>query len=294
MIRKNRTVKYRYHHTHCAMCWVVPGSGFISNHCRQVSALRSQASRPFYQTSQPLQPEARNVSHWGSHGLLQMRDVRQRIAMHDPWRVCEYGVINFNHSLCRRYNAKNSVTEIWIVCVSLGRVSKSYIVLRLLVSTQFHRHWWRINSVIVGYEATCMHFLSSKWYPWIRRHGNDVNTSGHYIDVIMTTITSQITSLTVVYSIVYSDADQRKLQSSASLAFVWGIHRDRWIPRTKGQLRGKCLHLMTSSWSQRSSCYLFSQVLSFLGRLSLWVQTLEVWLNMSIYVVHETAFEIIN
>ena len=60
----------------------------------------------------------------------------------------------------------------------------------------------------------------------------------HYIDVIMTTMASQITSLTVVYSTVYSDADQRKHQSSASLAFVWGIHRYRWIPRTKGQLRG--------------------------------------------------------
>ena len=69
----------------------------------------------------------------------------------------------------------------------------------------------------------------------------------HYIDVIMTKMASQITSLTVVYSTVYSDADQRKHQSFASLAFVWGIHRDRWIPRTKGQLRGKCFHLMTSS-----------------------------------------------
>ena len=55
----------------------------------------------------------------------------------------------------------------------------------------------------------------------------------HHNDVIMTTIASQITSLTAVYSTVYSDADQRKHQSSASLAFVWGIHRDRWIPRTK-------------------------------------------------------------
>ena len=64
----------------------------------------------------------------------------------------------------------------------------------------------------------------------------------------MTMMASQITSLTVVYSTVYSDADQRKHQSSASLAFLWGIHRDRWIPRTKGQLRGKCFHLMTSSW----------------------------------------------
>ena len=65
----------------------------------------------------------------------------------------------------------------------------------------------------------------------------------------MTTMASQITSITVVYSTVYSDAVQRKHQSSASLGFVWGIHRDRWIPRTKGQLRGKCFHLMTSSWS---------------------------------------------
>ena len=44
----------------------------------------------------------------------------------------------------------------------------------------------------------------------------------HYDDVIMTTIAPQITSLTSVYSTVYSDADQRKHQSSASLAFVLG------------------------------------------------------------------------
>ena len=36
---------------------------------------------------------------------------------------------------------------------------------------------------------------------------------------------SQITSLTIVYSSVHSGADQRKHQSSASLAFVRGIHR---------------------------------------------------------------------
>ena len=41
----------------------------------------------------------------------------------------------------------------------------------------------------------------------------------------MGAIASQITSLIIVYSTVYSDADQRKHQSSASLAFVWGIHR---------------------------------------------------------------------
>ena len=48
----------------------------------------------------------------------------------------------------------------------------------------------------------------------------------HYSDVIMNTMSSQITSLTIVYSTVYSGADEKKHQSSASLAFVNGI--DWW------------------------------------------------------------------
>ena len=114
-------------------------------------------------------------------------------------------------------------------------------------------------------QAT-IHYLSQCWSRYLSPHGVTrlqwfnydnkwqrlalvaADILVHYSDVIMSTIASLITSLAVVYSTVYSDADQRKHQSSASLAFVWGIHRDRWIPRTKGQLRGKCFHLMTSSW----------------------------------------------
>ena len=48
----------------------------------------------------------------------------------------------------------------------------------------------------------------------------------HYVDVIMTAMASQITSLTIVYAIVYSGADH------------WPLCReftgDRWIPCTKG------------------------------------------------------------
>ena len=47
----------------------------------------------------------------------------------------------------------------------------------------------------------------------------------HYNDAILGAMASQITSLTIVYSSIYSCADQRKHQSSASLAFVRGIHR---------------------------------------------------------------------
>ena len=51
--------------------------------------------------------------------------------------------------------------------------------------------------------------------------------SQHYSDVIMSAMASQITSLTIVYSTVYSGTDQRKHQSSASLAFVRGIYQ--WL-----------------------------------------------------------------
>ena len=66
----------------------------------------------------------------------------------------------------------------------------------------------------------------------------------HYNDVIMGAIASQITIFTMVYSTVYSDTDQRKHQSSASQAFVSGIHRG---PGNSSHKR-PCFHLMMSSW----------------------------------------------
>ena len=57
---------------------------------------------------------------------------------------------------------------------------------------------------------------------------HDAVHSGQYCqcnDVIRRAMASQITSLTIVYATVNSDADQRKHQRSPSLAFVWGIHR---------------------------------------------------------------------
>ena len=48
-----------------------------------------------------------------------------------------------------------------------------------------------------------------------------------YSNVIMDVMASQITSLTIVYSTMHSEADQRKYESSTSLAYLWGIH---WWP----------------------------------------------------------------
>ena len=78
-------------------------------------------------------------------------------------------------------------------------------------------------------------------------------------DVIMSTVAYQITSLAIVYSTVYSDVDQGKHQSSASLAFVRGIHRvpvnfpHKW-PVTRKMflfddvIMKPCLALSTEFW----------------------------------------------
>ena len=76
----------------------------------------------------------------------------------------------------------------------------------------------------VGNKSTLVLIIAWDW-TGIKPLPELMRTKFHYDDVIMTMLASQITSLTVVYSIVYSGVNQRKHQSSASLAFVREIHR---------------------------------------------------------------------
>ena len=112
-----------------------------------------------------------------------------------------------------------------------GQFSAQMIKSRLLIKNRMQKLWktlmiaWCHGNV----ECAC-HQLDGKFS---NRSRNEIISyvtraameKAHYNDIIMGAIASQITSLTIVYSTVYSDADQRKHQSSASLAFVWGIHR---------------------------------------------------------------------
>ena len=96
--------------------------------------------------------------------------------------------------------------------------------------SQYHGCWWPgdarsqgISSYIIDlnllkYSSICIVCVDVCGV----LHHNQV---WHCCDVIMGTMASQITSLTIVYSAVYSGADQREHQSSASLAFVWEINR---------------------------------------------------------------------
>ena len=85
----------------------------------------------------------------------------------------------------------------------------------------------------------------------------------HYNDVIMGAIASQITSLTIIHSIVYSDADQRKHQSSTSLAFVRRIHR--------GPVKSP------HKWPVTRKMFPFDDVIMLVGSCSRWLRF--VWFS---------------
>ena len=71
-----------------------------------------------------------------------------------------------------------------------------------------------------------IHFPEQKW-------------QAHYSDVILGAMASQITCVSIVYSTVCSGSDQKDHQSSATLAFVRGIHRWPVISPHKGPVKRK-------------------------------------------------------
>ena len=77
-------------------------------------------------------------------------------------------------------------------------------------------YWKSINWIYISYIKATKKTSTTNPEPYFLIH---------YNDVAMRAMVSQITSLTIVYSTVYSGEDQRKHQSSVSQVFVWGIHR---------------------------------------------------------------------
>ena len=114
---------------------------------------------------------------------------------------------------------------------------------RILISASTGRALWKqhipykshtgfVSALVWLYQRCvvwCMNPYSSGLLHWY--WDNHMTDSTYHGDVIMGTIASQITSRMIVYSTVYSDADQRKHQSAASLAFVRRIYRGpvNWI-----------------------------------------------------------------
>ena len=112
----------------------------------------------------------------------------------------------------------------------------------------------------------------------------------HYSDVILGVMVSQITYLTIIYSTVYSDADQRKHQSSASLAFVWGIHRWPVNSPHKWPVTWKCFHLMTSCVMDVIVYCVY--VMTYLRFACLEMQGISYWITGWIFTVRHVKFPI--
>ena len=88
-------------------------------------------------------------------------------------------------------------------------------------------------------ESPKLHLVS--WIMWNRYH---------YSDVIKGMMASQITSLAIAYSTVYSGADQRKHQKFSVTGLCVGNSpvTGEFPAQMAMQWRGKWFHLMTSSW----------------------------------------------
>ena len=117
--------------------------------------------------------------------------------------------------------------------------------------------WFKYNFAETKYTTLSVQFSLMKpvWIskhqqlliPWQRIYqlllscSHEKKISNHYNDVIMSAMVAPITSLTIVYSTVNSGADQRKHQSSVSLAFARGIHRWPMNSPHKGPVTRKIL-----------------------------------------------------
>ena len=109
----------------------------------------------------------------------------------------------------------------------------------------------------IWYQLSKTIYLTNYCYKY---HWNKLDIAGcanaqHYNDVIISAMASQITSLTIVYPAVYWGADQRKHQSSASLAFLRGVHRWPVNSPHKGPVTRKMFPfddvIMVMKWSKR-------------------------------------------
>ena len=97
-------------------------------------------------------------------------------------------------------------------CVKMCQINTFIDLLILLSNTPWLRHIFNTNAI--RYMSTV---CNVEWFTIFREryiHASHTqltfrrHTDVHYDDVIMGTIASQITSLTIVYSTVYSGADQ--------------------------------------------------------------------------------------
>ena len=154
----------------------------------------------------------------------------------------------------RIYNKSNVVEHTWVLFCS----HRLALIPVWIIDQSVIKVWGEINYSFPNGTAVEVWECISNLISEVNEHVLTCRSWLHYSNFIMIAMASQITGVSIVYSTVFSGADQRKHQSSASLAFVRGLRRwpvksphkrpvtrhwplcgeftgDRWIPRSKGQ-----------------------------------------------------------
>ena len=143
-------------------------------------------------------------------------------------------------NLWYRYLSYSCETHI-ITCHNV--CSKEFLTVSKAISSGKHPFSWHLQNNwyysqhdrVTSGKSRKWHWVGSRPFQWVMIVIPKKFTQGfsqfmymiwalHYSNVIMSAMASQITSLISVYSTV-SGADKIKLESSAPLAFVRGIHR---------------------------------------------------------------------
>ena len=119
-------------------------------------------------------------------------------------------------------------------------------------------HWFVICSIDTNQAKCSNSWRQSIWsiisYVWLRslyKQSDICMYHSYYSDIIMGKMASNQWLLNCLLNHFCSGAVQRKLQSSASLAFVKAIHQWSMDSPHKGPATWKYFHLRTSSWHWR-------------------------------------------
>ena len=165
---------------------------------------------------------------------IHQRGLRSTLLTPYALQVYVMGFRKVKSSLAARYLLENpAIVHGYLLLITISQTTmevwtwiNNHIYINLCnVNTHPYPYNYNPKNIVLHY------YLSMPWTQLnhvIKKDGvvSTYRSYGiHYNDVIMGTMAFQITSLRIVYSTVYSGADQRQDQRSASLAFVRGIHR---------------------------------------------------------------------
>ena len=126
----------------------------------------------------------------------------------------------------------------------LERLNKRFNTIRVKGLSYQHHYCEACNTLLYKDLLICWRVNTWWWQIDIHRWYSLV----HYNDIIMSAVRLKSPASRLFTQPFIQCANQRKHQSSASLAFVQGIHRWPVNSPHKSQWRGKYFHLMTSSW----------------------------------------------